>query len=89
MFTPAAPERRTIIFPHIVSTSVGLAKEETLRDQSLFCYARKSDERGFEPTGGEKTESRRIRRDARPTIYAKGRPFYTADGFLHIQRFGA
>ena len=28
-------------FPHIVSTSVGLAKKETLRNQSLFCYARK------------------------------------------------
>lgn len=28
-------------FPHIVSTSVGFAKEETLRNQSLFCYARK------------------------------------------------
>lgn len=44
---PLLLARTPLLFSHIVSTSVGLAKKETLRNQSLFCYAREIGREGI------------------------------------------
>lgn len=45
--TPSVILRFSFLFPHIVLTSVGFAKKETLRNQSLFYYVREIGREGI------------------------------------------
>ncbi len=87
-YPPTISENPAFVFSYCINLG-GISQERDFEKSESLLLCKGNRTRRDLNRPGVKTESRRIRRDARPTIYAKSRPFYTADGFLHIQRFGA